>query len=181
MLSVTGPIPRCNARVELTVTEFLRLGRMPSAKHAVPARLHCELEHQHDGDHVAFAQAGEGAYSDTAKWWIRWNGGRRDITELPWCLAKDPSWPGDANEDDPVLCGLPENHEGAHEWEMRSDLVFTRAGTHRDSAPQKPNAGISRRVRERRPRRHGPPRARAGPPRARTQPPARGPGTKVRR
>ena len=29
-------------------------------------------------------------------------------------------------EDDPVLCGLPENHEGAHEWEMRSDLVFTR-------------------------------------------------------
>ena len=70
---MTGPIPRCNARVELTVTEFLRLDRMPSAKHAVPARLHCELEHQHDGDHVAFAQAGEGAYSDTAKWWIRWN------------------------------------------------------------------------------------------------------------
>ena len=72
------------------------------------------------------SQAGEGAYSDTAEWWIRWNGGRRDITELPWCLAKDPSWPGDADEDDPVLCGLPENHEGAHEWEMRSDLVFTR-------------------------------------------------------
>ena len=41
---MTGPIPRCNARVELTVTEFLRLDRMPSAKHAVPARLHCELE-----------------------------------------------------------------------------------------------------------------------------------------
>ena len=123
---MTGPILRCNTRVELTVTEFLRLGRMPRAKHAVPARLHCELEHQHDGDHVAFAQAGEGAYSDTAEWWIRWNGGRRDITELPWCLAKDPSWREDADEVDPVLCGLPENHEGAHEWEMRSDLVFTR-------------------------------------------------------
>ena len=109
--SVTGPILRCNTRVELTVTEFLRLDRMPRAKHAVPARLHCELEHQHDGNHVAFAQAGEGAYSDTAEWWIRWNGGRRDITGLPWCLAKDPSWPEDADEDDPVLCGLPENHE----------------------------------------------------------------------
>ena len=80
MPSVTGPILRCNTRVELTVTEFLRLDRMPRAKHAVPARLHCELEHQHDGDHVAFAQAGEGVYSDAAEWWIRWNGGRRDIT-----------------------------------------------------------------------------------------------------
>ena len=71
---MTGPILRCNTRVELTVTEFLRLDRMPRAKHAVPARLHCELEHQHDGNHVAFAQAGESAYSDTAEWWIRWNG-----------------------------------------------------------------------------------------------------------
>jgi len=146
---VTGPILRCNTRVELTVTEFLRLDRMPRAKHAVPARLHCELEHQHDGDHVAFAQAGEGACSDTAEWWIRWNGGRRDITELPWCLAKDPSWPQDADQDDPVLCGLPENHEGAHEWEMRSDLVFTRTangigGLDRDrlrSAPCRARSG----------------------------------------
>ena len=44
---------------------------------------------------------------------------------------------------------------------------------HTGSAPQKPSAGISRRVHERRARRHGPPRARAGPLRARTQPPAR--------
>ena len=124
--SVTGTILRCNTRIELTVTEFLRLDRMRDAKHAVPARLHCELEHQHDGDHVAFAQHGEGTMTDSAEWWLRWSGDRRDITELPWCLAKDPSWPEDAAEDDPMFCGLPENHEGAHEWEMRSDLVFTR-------------------------------------------------------
>jgi hypothetical protein len=123
---VTGTILRCNTRIELTVMEFLRLDRMRDAKHAVPARLHCELEHQHDGDHVAFAQHGEGTWTTGAEWWLRWSGDRRDITELPWCLAKDPSWPEDAAEDDPMFCGLPENHEGAHEWEMRSDPVFTR-------------------------------------------------------
>jgi hypothetical protein len=138
---VTGPILRCNTRVELTVTEFLRLDRMPRPKHAVPARLHCELEHQHDGDHVAFAQAGEGAHSDTAEWWIRWNGGRRDITELPWCLAKDPSWPEDADEDDPgsagggplavavVVCG---RHRGADAGGVgRAGLQPRRCPVHR--------------------------------------------------
>ncbi|MGH3284376.1 MAG: hypothetical protein ACRDPD_06780, partial [Streptosporangiaceae bacterium] len=76
---MTGTTLRCNTRIELTVTEFLRLDRMRDAKHAVPARLHCELEHRHDGDHVAFAQHGEGTMTDTAEWWIRWNGDRRDI------------------------------------------------------------------------------------------------------
>jgi len=124
--SVTGTILRCNTRIELTVTEFLRLDRMRGAKRAVPARLHCELEHRHDGDHIAFAQTGEGTMTDSAEWWIRWNAGRRDIAEMPWCLAKDSAWPEDAEEDDLMFCGLPEDHEGAHEWEMRSDLVFTR-------------------------------------------------------
>jgi hypothetical protein len=126
VLPVDGTILRCNLRIELTVAEFLRLDRMPGAKRPVPARLHCELQHQHDGHHVAFAQNAEGAYSDFAEWWVRWGAKSREIAEIPWCMAKDPDWPEDADEDDPMFCGLPERHQGAHDWAMRSDLQFTR-------------------------------------------------------
>jgi len=118
---VTAKALRCNLRLELTVEEFLLLDRMPGAGHAVPARLHCELEHEHRGDHVAFAQTGEGASSSSAVWWMRWNADSRDVVELPYCLARDPGWPEDQDEDDPMFCGLPADHRAAHEWEMRSD------------------------------------------------------------
>ena len=126
MPCVTAKALRCNLRLELTVEEFLLLDRMPAAGHAVPARLHCELEHEHRGDHVAFAQAGEGASSSSAVWWMRWNADGRDVVELAYCLARDPGWPEDQDEDDPMFCGLPADHRAAHEWEMRSDPQFTR-------------------------------------------------------
>src|SRR4029077_20435420 len=83
--------------------------------------LHCELEHEHRGDHVAFAQTGEGASSSSAVWWMRWNATGRDVAELAYCLARDPGWPEDQDEDDPMFCGLPAGHRAAHEWEMRRD------------------------------------------------------------
>jgi hypothetical protein len=127
VLPVNGTIARCNTRLELTVAEFLHLDRMPGgSKRPVPARVHCELQHRHDGDHVAFGQNAEGRYASFAEWWVRWNDGSREITEIPWCMAKDPDWPEDKDEDDPMFCGLPEDHEGAHDWEMRSDLEYTR-------------------------------------------------------
>ncbi len=92
----------------------------------MPARLHCELGHEHRGGHVAFAQTGEGAMSSSAVWWMRWNTAGRAAVELPYCLARDPGWPEDRDEDDPMFCGLPADHRGGHEWEMRSDLEFTR-------------------------------------------------------
>jgi hypothetical protein len=115
-----------NLRPELTVEEFLLLDRMPGAGHAVPARLHCELEHEHRGDHFAFAQTGEGASSSSAVWWMRWNAAGRDVVDLAYCLARDPGWPEDQDEDDPMFCGLPADHRAAHEWEMRSGPQFTR-------------------------------------------------------
>ena len=78
MPCVTAKALRCNLRLELTVEEFLLLDRMPGAGHAVPARLHCELEHEHRGNHVAFAQTGEGASSSSAVWWMRWNADSRE-------------------------------------------------------------------------------------------------------
>jgi len=123
---VTAKALRCNTRIELTVEEFLFLDRIPGAGHAVPARLHCELGHEHRGGHVAFAQTGEGAMSSSAVWWMRWNTAGRAAVELPYCLARDPGWPEDRDEDDPMFCGLPADHRGGHEWEMRSDLEFTR-------------------------------------------------------
>jgi hypothetical protein len=42
------------------------------------------------------------------------------------CLARDPGWPENQDEDDPKFCWLPAGHRAAHEWEMRSDLEFTR-------------------------------------------------------
>jgi hypothetical protein len=57
---VTAKAPRCNTRLELTVGEFLLLGWNPGAGRMVPARLRCEMEHGHGGDHFAFAQTGEG-------------------------------------------------------------------------------------------------------------------------
>jgi hypothetical protein len=123
---VDGTILRCNTRLELTVAEFLHLDRMPGAKRPVPARVHCELQRQHDGDHVAFGQNAEGRYASFSEWWVRWNDGSREITEIPWCMTKDPDWPEDQDEDDPMLCGLPKDHQGAHDWEMRSDLQYTR-------------------------------------------------------
>jgi hypothetical protein len=122
---VTARALRCNTRIELTVDEFLLLDRIPQAGHAVPARLHCELEHEHRGDHVAFAQTGEGV-SSNALWWMRWTAAERIVVELPPCLANDPAWPEDQDEDDPMLCWLPGEHRCAHEWQMRSDLEFTR-------------------------------------------------------
>ena len=123
---MTAKALRCNTRLELTVEEFLFLDRIPGAGHAVPARLYCELEHEHRGDHVAFAQTGEGVSGPQAVWWMRWNAASRAIVELPPCLARDPGWPEDQDEDDPMFCWLPAEHRAAHEWEMRSDLEFTR-------------------------------------------------------
>jgi hypothetical protein len=57
---------------------------------------------------------------------MRWNAASRAIAELPPCLARDPGWPEDQDEDDPMFCWLPAGHRAAHEWEMRSDLEFTR-------------------------------------------------------
>jgi hypothetical protein len=123
---VTAKALRCNTRLELTVEEFLFLDRIPGAGHAVSARLHCEMEHEHRGDHFAFAQTGEGVSGPQAVWWMRWNAASRAIVELPPCLARDPGWPEDQDEDDPMFCWLPAEHRAAHEWEMRSDLEFTR-------------------------------------------------------
>ena len=123
---MTAKALRCNTRLELTVEEFLVLDRIPGAGHVVPARLHCELEHEHRGDHFAFAQTGEGAVGPQAVWWMRWNAASRAIVELPPCLARDPGWPEHQDEDDPMFCWLPAEHRAAHEWEMRSDLEFTR-------------------------------------------------------
>jgi hypothetical protein len=50
----------------------------------------------------------------------------RAIAELSPCLVRDPGWPEDQDEDDPMFCWLPAGHRAAHEWEMRSDLEFTR-------------------------------------------------------
>jgi hypothetical protein len=122
---VTAKALRCNTRIELTVDEFLKLDRIPHAGHAVPARLHCELEHEHRGDHMAFAQTGEGI-SSNAVFWMRWTATDRDVVELTPCLARDPDWPEDQDEDDPMFCWLPTDHRGAHEWQMRSDLEFSR-------------------------------------------------------
>ena len=60
MPRVTAKALRCNTRIELTVEEFLFLDRIPGAGHAAPARLHCELEHEHRGGHFALAQTGKG-------------------------------------------------------------------------------------------------------------------------
>ncbi|MGH3199893.1 MAG: hypothetical protein ACRDOH_09550 [Streptosporangiaceae bacterium] len=49
--------------------------------------------------------------------------------ELPPRLARDPGWPEDQDEDDPMFCWLPADHRGTHEWQMRSDLEFTRTAS----------------------------------------------------
>jgi hypothetical protein len=122
---VTAKALRCSVRIELTVDEFLHLDRIPHARHAVPARLHCELEHEPHGAHVAFAQTGEGV-SSNAVFWMRWTVTDREVVELEPCLARDPDWPQDQEEDDPMFCWLPTDHRVRHEWQMRSDLEFTR-------------------------------------------------------
>jgi hypothetical protein len=122
---MAGEALRCNTRIELTVDEWLFLDRIRDARHAVPARLHCELEHRHHGEHHAFGQA-PGTTSYDTLWWMRWSGTGRAAVELAYCLAKDPDWPAEADEDDPMYCGLPRDHAGAHEWQLRSDLEYTR-------------------------------------------------------
>ena len=34
-----------------------------------------------------------------AVWWMRWNADGRDVVELAYCLARDPGWPEDQDED----------------------------------------------------------------------------------
>lgn len=60
---------------------------------------------------------------------MRWTAAGRAAVELPPCLARDPGWPEGQDEDDAMLCWLPADHRGTHEWQMRSDLEFTRAAS----------------------------------------------------
>ena len=45
------------------------------------------------------------------------------------CLARDPGRPEGPDEDDAMPCWLPSDHRGTHEWQMRSDLEFTRTAS----------------------------------------------------
>jgi hypothetical protein len=123
---MAGEALRCNTRIELTVDEWLFLDRVENACQAVPARLHCELQHGHRGEHQAFAQYPGTSNPSFDVWWMRWSDTTRAAVEAPYCLAKDPDWPAEADEDDPMYCGLPHEHPGLHEWQLRSDLEYTR-------------------------------------------------------
>ena len=114
--TVTKQLVRCNTGIDLTVGEFLHFDGVLGARHAVPARLHCELQHGHRDPHIAFVQTpGE----DDGVWWLRWDATSRVPIEWRYCLAKDPGWPAEADEDDDMYCGLPIDHRGVHQWQMQ--------------------------------------------------------------
>jgi hypothetical protein len=146
---VTAKALRCNTRLELTVEEFLFLDRIPGAGHAVPARLHCEMEHEHRGDHVAFAQIGEGVSGPQAVWWMCWNAASRAIAELPPCLARDPGWPEDQDEDDPCSAGCQPgtaprtNGRCAATWSSPAPSTASASSARTGCAPCRPPPGRS--------------------------------------
>ncbi|MDN5851923.1 MAG: hypothetical protein L0K86_03590 [Actinomycetia bacterium] len=113
---------RCNTGVELTVTEYLLFDAVPHADHAVPRRLHCDLQDGHEDAHAAFAQS-PGTEHDRV-WWMRWDHSERAVVELGYCVTGDP----DRGEDDPGGdCLLPKDHRGGHTWQLvRPTLDFTR-------------------------------------------------------
>jgi hypothetical protein len=124
----TELLMRCNTGIDLTVTEFVVFDRAGRARHRVPARLHCGLQHGHDDAHAAFAES-ESEDGDGV-WWLRWGTDRREPVVWPYCLARDPDWPADADDDDAMLCGLPAGHEGGHEWQLQAPGLDELPGAH---------------------------------------------------
>ena len=105
---MTELILKCPHVVTITEEEHDRLELLDDAAHEVEWDLCCALQGNHPGPHITLGQA-----AGNDEWWVRWSGTAREIVKLPGCAAKTPT----------DLCFLPEDHYGAHSYELSTRCV----------------------------------------------------------
>jgi hypothetical protein len=122
---MTTPLRACAQWTDLTQAEMTALADLPEPHHYAPVEsVACELERGHPGAHFAMGQ--DSGEEPSLPVWLRWTDAERSlvpVTEDNHCGAEGISVrPEDADDDEPWVCELPDDHLGAHSWQIETSV-----------------------------------------------------------
>jgi hypothetical protein len=102
----------CEARVILDDQLWAKLDAVENPAHQLEREFVCQLDDEHVGRHVAFAQDQQG-FGDAPRvsWWVWFDDVSREIVPAPGCKATE-AWPDDRLNDG--QCMLQAGHVGPH-------------------------------------------------------------------